>query len=368
MVTMAENVIVACSENRPLILEKGMYDSWKTQIMLYIQGKENGELLIDSIKNGPVKLLPEITVKDTDGVTDIRLPQKVADLYQEEKLRYDSYIRTVNIILLGLPVDIYILINHFHTAKEIWDRVKELMEGTEMTKQERKEQQDFLADSLEETNDCEDLQLQATANFKAYHVDAYDLDCDDEATANAIFMANLAPVGSLNDDTVAPRYDSDTLFEVPHYDTYHDSNVLNSNIQELGYIENIVSTNESYDELKGNNDVISYTNYMLTIGDDADNYVPPPVQKNDMMLSVIKLTKSQVENCNKVNQESNSEIESLTSELERYKDRVGVLGYTVKDGHSEQEAYLSHELYTVINDRFLTTFSLSETANRQKVN
>ncbi|GJX16735.1 hypothetical protein Tco_0217567 [Tanacetum coccineum] len=115
------------------------------------------------------------------------------------------------------------------------------------------EQHDFLADSLEETDDY----------------------CDDKATANAIFMENVSPVGSLNDDTVAPRYDSDTLFELPHNDTYHDFDVLNSNIQELGYIENIVSTNESYDELKGNNGVISYTDYMLTIGDDADNYVPP---------------------------------------------------------------------------------------------
>ncbi|GJV63450.1 hypothetical protein Tco_1474278 [Tanacetum coccineum] len=157
---------------------------------------------------------------------------------------------------------------------------------------------DFLADYLEETDDCEDLQVQATTNFKADHVDA---DCDDKATANAIFMANLSPVGSLNDDTVAPRYDSDTLSKVPHYDTYHDSDVLNSNIQELGYIENIVSTNESYNELKGNSDVISYTDYMLTVRDDADNYVPPPVQKNDMMLSVIQQMKSQVENYNKVN-------------------------------------------------------------------
>ncbi|GKB45230.1 hypothetical protein Tco_0890172 [Tanacetum coccineum] len=128
--------------------------------------------------------------------------------------------------------------------------------------------------------------LQATTNFKTYHVDVYDLDYDDEATTNAIFMVNLSPVGSLNDDTVAPRYDSNTLFE-------------------------------SYDELKGNNDVISYTDYMLTIRDDDDNYVPPPVQKNDMMLSVIEQMKSQVEKCNKVNQESKSEIESLTSELER---------------------------------------------------
>ncbi|GKA17359.1 retrovirus-related pol polyprotein from transposon TNT 1-94 [Tanacetum coccineum] len=43
--------------------------------------------------------------------------------------------------------------------------------------------------------------------------------------------------------------------------------------------------------------------------------------------------------------------ESLTSELERYKDRVRVLEYAVKDGHYEQEAYLSRELYTAISDR-----------------
>ncbi|GJS72603.1 hypothetical protein Tco_0705444 [Tanacetum coccineum] len=34
-------------------------------------------------------------------------------------------------------VDIYTLINHFQTTKEIWDRVKKLMEGTKITKQER---------------------------------------------------------------------------------------------------------------------------------------------------------------------------------------------------------------------------------------
>ncbi|GKF87977.1 hypothetical protein Tco_0258854, partial [Tanacetum coccineum] len=112
------------------------------------------------------------------------------------------------------------------------------------------EQQDFLADNLEETDDCEDFQLQATTNFKADHIDAYDSNCDDKATANTIFMANLSPVGSLNDDTVELCYDSDMLSKVPHYDTYHDFDMLNSNIQELGYIENIVSNNESYDELK----------------------------------------------------------------------------------------------------------------------
>ncbi|GKA17912.1 hypothetical protein Tco_0697749 [Tanacetum coccineum] len=50
------------------------------------------------------------------------------------------------------------------------------------------EQHDFLADSFEETDDFDGLQLQTTINFKADHVDAYDSDCDDEATTNAILI------------------------------------------------------------------------------------------------------------------------------------------------------------------------------------
>nr|GEU82619.1 hypothetical protein [Tanacetum cinerariifolium] len=168
---------------------------------------------------------------------------------------------------------------------------------------------------LEETDECDDLQLQAIINFKADHIDAYDSDCNDEATTNAIFMANLSHVGSMNDDMIEPPYDCNILFEVPHYDTYHDSDMLNYNIQEMEYIENIVSNYESYDELTSNINFISYNDYMLTIGNDTDNYVPLPVHKNDMMLFVIEHMKSQVEKCNMVNQETQSVNESLTNEL-----------------------------------------------------
>ncbi|GJR94014.1 hypothetical protein Tco_0266188 [Tanacetum coccineum] len=98
---------------------------------------ENGEILKDSIKNDPSQLKPQITVKDKDGITDIHRPQRVEDLAGQEKLRYDSDIKAVNIILLGLPVHIYTLINHYQTVKEIRDHVKELIEGTKITKQER---------------------------------------------------------------------------------------------------------------------------------------------------------------------------------------------------------------------------------------
>ncbi|GJT90488.1 gag/pol polyprotein [Tanacetum coccineum] len=99
-------------------------------------GKENGEMLIDSIENGSFQLKEEITIPGVDGVADVKRAQTVADLSPAETIQYDCDTKETNIILLGLPVEIYTLIIHFQTAKEIWDRVKELMEGTELTLQE----------------------------------------------------------------------------------------------------------------------------------------------------------------------------------------------------------------------------------------
>ncbi|GJV47922.1 hypothetical protein Tco_1438134 [Tanacetum coccineum] len=124
---------------------------------------------------------------------------------------------------------------------------------------------------LEDIEDCDDLQQHTASNFKTNHVDAYNSNCDDEATASSIFMATLSLAGSINGDTVGPTYDSDILSEVPHYDTYHENDVINSAIQETEYNEPIVSNNDTYDELTSDSNVISYVDYMVTIENDAVN-------------------------------------------------------------------------------------------------
>ncbi|GJY50736.1 hypothetical protein Tco_0441583 [Tanacetum coccineum] len=83
MAIMAENVIAAGAENRPPMLEKGMYDSWNTRILHYIEANETKE-------------------------EETRL-QEIKDLSPKEKLRKSYDIKVVSIILLGLPVDIYTL-------------------------------------------------------------------------------------------------------------------------------------------------------------------------------------------------------------------------------------------------------------------
>nr|GEV98318.1 hypothetical protein [Tanacetum cinerariifolium] len=172
------------------------------------------------------------------------------------------------------------------------------------------DQQDFLADRLEEIDaDCDDLQLYTTSNFKADHVDAYDSDCDDEANGN----------------TVRPTYDSDILSDVPHYDTYHENDVLNSIVQETKYTNHLVSNNDSYDELRSDINVISCADYMVTIENDFAQYVPPLEQNNATILSVNEQTQSQVEKCNTVNQEAKYANEPLSSKLEQYKEKVKIL-------------------------------------------
>ncbi|GJV19380.1 retrovirus-related pol polyprotein from transposon TNT 1-94 [Tanacetum coccineum] len=101
-----------------------MYDSWKTRILLYIEGKENGEMLVDSIKEGPFQLKEEITIPTIEGSLEIKCPQTLEDLIPKELLRKSYDIKATNILLLGLPVNIYTLLewNRFvTTAKQAKD-------------------------------------------------------------------------------------------------------------------------------------------------------------------------------------------------------------------------------------------------------
>nr|GEV81092.1 retrovirus-related Pol polyprotein from transposon TNT 1-94 [Tanacetum cinerariifolium] len=79
---------------------------------------------------------------DTEGTPQFgpERPRVYSDLNSEERDRYNADIRATNILLQGLPKDIYTLINHYTDAKDIWDNVKMLLEGSELTKKDRESQ------------------------------------------------------------------------------------------------------------------------------------------------------------------------------------------------------------------------------------
>ncbi|GJZ51033.1 hypothetical protein Tco_0605548, partial [Tanacetum coccineum] len=97
MTTLVEHMIVAGADNRPPMLEKLMYTSWSSHMRIYIKGKENGRMILNSIDNGP---LVYGTIEE-DGVTRLK---KYEELTAAEKLQDDCDVKATNIILQGLPL------------------------------------------------------------------------------------------------------------------------------------------------------------------------------------------------------------------------------------------------------------------------
>nr|GEW28239.1 putative zinc finger, CCHC-type [Tanacetum cinerariifolium] len=139
-----DDIQVAGSDTRPLILDRTDYDSWSQRIRLYCRGKENEIYILQSIDHGPFELG---TNRDTLGTTPEggvllgpKRPRTYDDLNDNEKKRFDADVRATNIVFQGLPKDIYKLINHNIEAKAIWDNVKMFLARSELTKEDRESQ------------------------------------------------------------------------------------------------------------------------------------------------------------------------------------------------------------------------------------
>ncbi|GKB33651.1 hypothetical protein Tco_0873052 [Tanacetum coccineum] len=111
MTTLAKFMIVAGAENRPPVLDKTMYNSWESRMFLYIKGKKNGRMMLESIENGPL-VYPTV---EEDG--KIR-KKKYAELTEQEQLQDDCDVQATNIVLQGPPPDVYAIVNHCQSAKD----------------------------------------------------------------------------------------------------------------------------------------------------------------------------------------------------------------------------------------------------------
>nr|GEX47890.1 hypothetical protein [Tanacetum cinerariifolium] len=88
MTTLAVKAILSGADNRPPMLEKDMYDSWKSIMELYMMDRQHGRMILESIEN-------------------------------------------------GLPPEFYALVSNHKVAKDLWERIQLLMQGTSLTKHER---------------------------------------------------------------------------------------------------------------------------------------------------------------------------------------------------------------------------------------
>ncbi|GJR05862.1 hypothetical protein Tco_0528846, partial [Tanacetum coccineum] len=328
MITLEEFMIIASAGNRPPMLEKYLYNSWKSRMELYIENRENGRMILNSVQNGP----------------------------------------PTNIILQGLPPDVYAIVNHHKVAKEIWDRVKLLMQGTQLSLQEkectlfdefdkfsfvkglvvhvftqgddptvclkkamaflsaiaalRRQGQSYagtgnkgkghMARQCTRSNRPRNAAwfMEKAMLAEAQETNAYDSDCDDVSTTQAVLMASLS------------NYGSDVISEVPHSEPYHND-MDNQIVHAMQDFEQTPVVDFPDNEITSDRNIIMYSQYLQETQHAAVQDTNLYAQHDSMILSLIEQMSEQminhVNNWEKANQEKNKE--SLTVELERYKER-----------------------------------------------
>ncbi|GKD98780.1 hypothetical protein Tco_1382677 [Tanacetum coccineum] len=112
MTTLADKSLLSGGDNKPPMLEKHLYDSWKSRMELYMLNRPHGRIILASVEKGPL-VWPSVTV---DGVTRLK---EYTELTPAEAIQADCDIKAINIILQGLPTEIYALVSQHRVAKDL---------------------------------------------------------------------------------------------------------------------------------------------------------------------------------------------------------------------------------------------------------
>nr|GEV15733.1 hypothetical protein [Tanacetum cinerariifolium] len=324
-----------------------------------------------------LNLESETLAEGTEGGSHLgpERPRVYSDLSPEEKDRCNADIRAINILLQGLPKDIYTLINHYTNAKDIWDNVKMLLEGLELTKEDWESQlgqennprgggaagyegaqnrvenanidkillmqaqknevaldeeqllflaggQDNAIDEDVDEQHVHDLALNVDNMFQADNYDAFDSDVDEAPTVQTMFMANLSSADPVYDE--ADRsYDSNILYEVHDHDHYQDA---------------VCEHHEEHEMHDNDNAVLGVQSNVSSVRNDAYMMI-----YNDMYeLHAQSVSKTS----------HNTVVDnSLTAELATYKEQVELYKRWDRFELTEREQKIDEQLRIVITDR-----------------
>nr|GEW59976.1 hypothetical protein [Tanacetum cinerariifolium] len=150
------------------------------------------------------------------------------------------------------------------------------------------------------------------AAYQSDDLDAYDSDCDEINTAKVALMANLS------------HYGSDDLVEVHNHDNVNH-NLINQVVQVMPLSEQSNIVNQLETEITSDSNIIPYSQYVSESQQAAVQNSNSFAQQDALILSVIEQLKTQVVNCTNINLDNKSVNDTLTAELERYKDQVRIL-------------------------------------------
>nr|GEY19065.1 hypothetical protein [Tanacetum cinerariifolium] len=137
---MSRDILTVGSTMKIPLLYRGEYSQWVERFMNYLEEQTDGEVMINSIKNGD-QPLPRVTQVSIAGTLSTEQPplKDKSMWYDQEKgiQKIDRLARSL--LIQRLPNDIYSLIDSNKIAKDLWDALARHMLGSEYGKQDRKD-------------------------------------------------------------------------------------------------------------------------------------------------------------------------------------------------------------------------------------
>nr|GEV41814.1 retrovirus-related Pol polyprotein from transposon TNT 1-94 [Tanacetum cinerariifolium] len=104
MTSLADKAILLGADNHPPMLEKDMYDLWKSRMELYMLKRKHRRMIIEFVKNCHL-LWPTI---EENRMTQLK---KYFELSTTEAIQADCDVKATNIILQRIPPEVYALVN-----------------------------------------------------------------------------------------------------------------------------------------------------------------------------------------------------------------------------------------------------------------
>nr|GEX74882.1 hypothetical protein [Tanacetum cinerariifolium] len=126
---MHNNIMAACSRDRPPMLAPGRHPQWRSWFLRYVDTRPNGKALRKCILSGPYKpttVLVQV-VKATDdslAVPEHTTVETPTNMSPENKAHFLAKKEAIHLILTGIGDDIYSTVDACQTAHEMWEAIK----------------------------------------------------------------------------------------------------------------------------------------------------------------------------------------------------------------------------------------------------
>ncbi|GJY05358.1 hypothetical protein Tco_0371298 [Tanacetum coccineum] len=185
--------------------------------------------------------------------------------------------------------------------------------------------------------------------FEADQCDAFDSDVDEAPNTQTMFMVNLSSKDPIYDEAGLSYYlntpfevqDHDTF--VDHMDEYHEVHEMQNDVQH----NYVVDSDADY---TSDSNIIPYDQY---VEDNEEHVVQSNVSsvRNDALMSILDEMHEQGVQSMSVNKQDKVVNDTVTSELARYKELVGVYEQRAKFELTNREQKIDEQMRIIISDR-----------------